>query len=474
MVTRAPVAAIVLTHGQFTATVRALVADLGPPFSRSTVVERMAGPPGSIIESARSATPSRGVVAVVTSDEEGDKLIAAGVDEVLIAPVDARSLATALRRAVFRAAVRDDHAIEARTLEQVVDGMSHGAEGPLAALALDLDALRSGTVSFETLEDFDAALDDCSQSVEHVAGLLRDAHILARATHEEPRVRVEVAPVMDQVLRALGGSSALLAHIEVQSEAAVPSILAPCRLLARTLAQIVVQALDAIPAEPPPSLRRLRVAIRNVPEAIAIVIDARPGLDAAPPSTPFTVSVEGRLAVARAALRSFDGELIAERAADGGVRFIAFVPRPDHALDSAVTAFHALAPRPPARARVLIIDPDARFLRAATRALSDRFDVVVAASGVEALAAIRDGRLDAVLLDARIPDMTPAAFIDELRRCDARLAKKVVVVGQNPEEGRSAGAARSLSKPIRRTLLLSAMDELLAATTDRDALNLMN
>jgi CheY-like chemotaxis protein len=464
MVRRASVAAVVLTHGSATARMRALVAELGAPLSRTTLVERMHGAPTAIVESARSATPSRGVVAIAASQEEGDTLIAAGVDEVLLEPVDAASLGIALRRAILRAGVRDDRAIEARTLEQVLEGMSHGAEGPLAALALDLDALRSGTVSFETLEEFDGALDDCSESVEQVARLLRDAHILARADHSEPHDSVQIGALIDQVLRALGGSSALLAHIEVHTEPDVPNIMAPCRLLARTFAQIIVHALNACPADPPPSLRRLRIAIRNLPDSVAIVIDARPGLDAAPPSTPHTVDVEGRLVVARTALRSFEGELIAERAADGGLRFIAFVPRPDHALDVVTGPQATFAAPLRARSRVLIVDADARFLRAATRALSDRFDVVVAASGIEGLSAVRDGGVNAVLLDARLPDMTAGAFIDELHRLNGELARKVVLAC-HPSEG-VASAARTVTKPIRRTTLLSIMDELLVTTPD--------
>jgi hypothetical protein len=82
--------------------------------------------------------------------------------------------------------------------------------------------------------------------------------------------------------------------------------------------------------------------------------------------------------------------------------------------------------------------------------------------------------MDAVLLDARIPDMTPAAFLDELRRVDVLLARKVVLACQNSDTATSSGAARSMVKPIRRTVLLSAMDELLAATNDRDVMKLLN
>jgi CheY-like chemotaxis protein len=461
---KAPVAVVVIAPARSTAATRALVAELGPPFSRSTIVERARGSAAGIVATAHAAAPSRGVVAIVTSDEHVDAQIAAGVDEVLVEPVDARSLSRALHRAVLRAGVRDDHAIEARTLEQVIEGVAHAAEGPLAALALDLDAMRSDGASIESLEELDAALEDCAGAVDHVARLLRDASVLARVSDDESHAPVVLVTLVDQVLRALVGAAALRAHIEVHSDDDLPTIRAPRRLLARTIAQVLVQALDAVPAEPPPSLRRLRVGIREMPDAVGIVIDARASLDAEPPSTPFTLSTAGRLAVSRAAMRSFDGELIAERAVDGGVRFVVLIPRPKRTV--------TVVPAPPAtepmattaRPRVLLVDRDPMVLRAATRALSERFDVLVAISGEEALAITREGHIDAVVADVRLPDISGAALIDELRRLHPSLAGRIILACRSREEAASTGALW-LEKPIRRGPLLEAIDRILTASS---------
>jgi len=462
---RAPVAVVVVAPARAIGPLRTMVAELGSPFARSTIVEMLHGSAAAIVAEARGATPSRGVVVVVGSDTEVDTQIASGVDEVLVEPIEPRALLGAIRRATLRAGVRDDHAVEARTLEQVLDGVAHAAEGPLAALALDLDAIRSGTVPLESVEELESALDDCSSAVDSVARVLRDAQVLARATHDDPCELVSVAPLVDRVLRALGGASALLAHVEVHSDPDVPNVHVPRRLLGRTIAQVLVQALDAVPAEPPPSLRRLRVSVRNGPEAVAVVIDVHASLDAAPASTPFTVTTEGRLAVARAAMRSFDGELVAERAVDGSVRFVAFIPRADMSPDAPLSRpAHRPSELAIPRARVLVVDGDPMVLRATVRAIADRFDVVVAISGEEALSVIRDGGIDAVVADARLPDMSAAAFLDELRRMNVRIAQRVVWACRTQEEAAAFGR-RALERPIRRAPLLAIIDEMLAPGT---------
>jgi len=461
---RAPVAVVVLAPARAVANVRAMVAEVGSPFSRSTVVERLHGSPAGVVAAARAAPPSRGVVVIVGSESEAETQLASGVDEVLVEPVDPRSLLGALRRAALRAGVRDDHAVEARTLEQVLDGVAHAAEGPLAALALDLDAIRSGTVPLESVDELESALDDCSVAVESVARVLRDAQVLARATHDDPRELVAVGPLVDRVLRALGGGEALLAHIEVHCEPDVARVHVPRRLLGRTIAQVLVQALDAVPAEPPPELRRLRVSVRNAPEAVAIIIDAHASLEAAPASTPFTVTTEGRLAVARAAMHSIDGELVAERAVDGSVRFVAFIPCAP--LEAEPPPEDAARPSEHAgpRARVLVVDGDAMVLRATSRALAESYDVVVAISGGEALSIVREGSIDAIVADTHLSDMSAEAFLDELRRLNSRLSQRVLLACRTRDEAAALGG-RALERPIRRALMLSVIEELLAPGT---------
>lgn len=455
------ISVILATPPRLVRRVREVLDGLEPTWSRTTRIDTSGAPISALAADARSAAPSRGVVVVVDEAADVEPTLAAGADEVIVDPVEPQELVRALRRSAVRAGVRDDHALEARMLEQVLEGIAHGVAAPLAAIALDVDALRSGALDERAFEEADTALEDCGTAVEQVARVLREAAALTGGSSHESRDGVALGPLLDQVLRILGGSSALRAHIEVHRDADLPDVLAPRRLLARTVAQVIVQALDAVPAEDPPALRRLRATLRALPDAAAIAVEVRPGLDAPPPSSRMTLGLDGRLAVLRATLRTFEGELVAERAKDGGVRLVLFVPRLKGSEPRVSARAQPFSTVPPSRPRVLVVDPDERVLRAAARALGDRYEVLLATSGEEALAIAREGALDLAVLDLRIPDMSSDALADELRRMDVKLCERIAMLGGPGDATSRMDGAPVLLKPVRRAALLAALDTLL-------------
>ena len=465
--------------------VRVAFDELEPTIKRTTVVTRATHPLTSQILRARCAMPPCGVVVVIAAGDDADAPLALGADEVVEEPIDPARLGSAIRRAAMRASVREDRAAEARTLEQVIAGLSDSLDAPLAALALDLDSLRTEDEG-RPVEEL-AALADCASAIDRMTHLVRDLRLLAPSVTERGAFEPISLPVLvDQVLRVLGGALARRAHIERDDEEHLPEVLVPRRLLARTIAHVLVQALDAVtdetddaPGSAKPGmsapdlhgLRRLRIALRSDGQAVAIVIDARPDLESAPLSPTTTMEGVGRLAIAREVLRSFDGELVGERSHDGGVRYVLFVPRPQPGISS-------FTPRPSTsmalararRPRVLIVDADERVLRAASRAVAEHYDAIVATAGEEALAFVSDGGIDAIVVDQRLPDMTAALFIDELRRSRPELAGRVVVVVRSREEARLARASNVadphvLERPIRRTALLAALVSAIGSPT---------
>ncbi len=463
-----PIAVVVVAPARAVPAVREILDALGPPLVRSTAVERLAESVAPVVAAARAATPSRGVVAVVSSESDADAAIAAGADEVLVEPLGEATLACAVRRAALRAGVRDLAATEARMLEQVIEGVAHAVEGPLAALALDVDALRSGALSTPgdgsdgALDEVDAALDECSSAVEHVAQVVRDATMLASRAPSEANDAVAVRPLLDHVIRALGSGAALRAHVEIQSDDELPLVSAPRRLLARTLARLLLQALDAICDGDAEAMRRLRITVRATPDAVALMVEVRAALDSPPPSSRFVLGLDGRLGVVREALRTFDGELVAERATDAEARFVAFLPRVESRTSPGVArAVGPDAPRRP-RPRVLVVDRDERVLRASVRALSERFDVVVAISGEAALALAREEHVDLAVVDVRLPDMSILAFVDELQRAAPALGGRVALVGREGDVP-TPSELPILAKPVRRTSLLETLDALLVS-----------
>lgn len=110
--------------------------------------------------------------------------------------------------------------------------------------------------------------------------------------------------------------------------------------------------------------------------------------------------------------------------------------------------------------RILVADdqPDARLL---VRLVLEReaFEVVEAADGEEALAAIEEGSFDLVLLDVRLPTIDG---LDVLRSIRARAAVPVLMVSaatgtEMAERARQAGADGFLAKPYRPADLIGAV-----------------
>jgi CheY-like chemotaxis protein len=114
---------------------------------------------------------------------------------------------------------------------------------------------------------------------------------------------------------------------------------------------------------------------------------------------------------------------------------------------------------------VLVVDPDERVLRAVSRALGDRFEVLLATSGEEAIAIAREGGLDLAVLDLRVPDMSTDALADELRRIDGRLCDRIALVGGPGDAIIRPDGAPVLHKPVRRAALIAALDGLLTRPT---------
>lgn len=457
----AGISVVVVARARVLPGLRETLTELGPPYTRSTALVRSGTPLAAVVADARAAAPSRGVLVIAEHDDEVDAILAEGADEALVEPVDAPKLERALRRAALRAGVRDDHAVEAHTLERVLAGIAQSAESPLASLALDLDGLRSGTL--DTLDDFDAALDDCVAATDQVLHLLRNVSVLARTGDSDHREHIPIAPLIESLVDALGGHGGLRAHVEVHAEDDTLEVVAPRSQLARALAGVIVQTLDAVPDKAGAGVRRLRIGVRPLPDAVAISLDLRPALDAPPPSTSFTLRDEGRLAVTRASLRSFDGELFAERASDGGVRFVVFLPRRIIVVSEPALAARLSTPiARPRRPRVLVVDRDARVLRATARALSDRYDVIVAISGEEAISLAIDLAIDVAVIDAHLSEPSADALVHELRRANAALATRVLLTGAAPDAAVAAGAAKTLMRPLSRSALVTAIESLLA------------
>jgi excisionase family DNA binding protein len=120
------------------------------------------------------------------------------------------------------------------------------------------------------------------------------------------------------------------------------------------------------------------------------------------------------------------------------------------------------------RVRLLVVDDDAHFLKALKplmKSLSSVVEVDVVDNGVDALLKIGAGEVDAVLLDATMPQLDGLQVLEKLKGNQA--TAEVVVLGMSgrPDEKLEqkflkAGAAKFLVKPVTPKAIFDALHDL--------------
>lgn len=118
------------------------------------------------------------------------------------------------------------------------------------------------------------------------------------------------------------------------------------------------------------------------------------------------------------------------------------------------------------RSRVLIIDDEPSILRAFRRVLAPRHDVVIAASGQQALDTLeQDTALDGIICDFSMADVDAIRVYQVVAERDRELADLIVFCTGGPMNRRSrefleATSNTVLEKPVAAELLLGAIEQL--------------
>lgn len=113
------------------------------------------------------------------------------------------------------------------------------------------------------------------------------------------------------------------------------------------------------------------------------------------------------------------------------------------------------------RRRVLVVDDDALVLRALTRSLSRRFDVVAAGTLGAALGVLASAeRLDAIVCDWNLGNASGLSLYRHVVAQRPELAKRVLVISGAPASSAEAAlfAGRWLVKPVEMAQLVSAIE----------------
>ena len=121
----------------------------------------------------------------------------------------------------------------------------------------------------------------------------------------------------------------------------------------------------------------------------------------------------------------------------------------------------------PAKPSILIVDDEfglAELLRDVMR--DSGYDVSLAMNGLQALETLDEKRVDLVLTDMMMPELSGSQLLQALRS-DPRTASLLVVLltaradSTDVQEGLAQGAADYITKPFQRDVLLSHIRALL-------------
>jgi CheY-like chemotaxis protein/anti-sigma regulatory factor (Ser/Thr protein kinase) len=255
-------------------------------------------------------------------------------------------------------------------------------------------------------------------------------------------------------------------------------------LLVQVLANLIVNAIQAIPAGQPAG--RVLVRAEQIPNRVRLTVEDN-GAGMSPEvlrrvfepffsTKPLNRGTGLGLAVSRGMVESLGGDLRLESTLGVGTRALvelpAAPPEPEpappllQATDLLDPTAEGLGPR------ILLIDDEPTVVRALGRVLRDHYRVASASTVEEALARAACEPFDVVLCDVMMPDGGAERLCQELERSAPEVARRVILVtgGATSEAARRflAGTSRPLlEKPLDLSALAAAVEQVAAAHPPR-------
>jgi signal transduction histidine kinase len=427
-----------------------------------------------------------------------------GADEALAWPPHGQqSIQGFLDRTLLRATIRRDqeelrafvvHKEKLAALGTLVAGVAHEINNPLTALQLGTDACaallapalavaselqtlaarKSGATAHQIAslnalartgapsQEGIALLEEMKFASHAIADIVRDLRIFARTEEgrEKPQL-VDVADLIDQVLRLVGREFRTYGYVERDYSPEVGKILAPPGRLSQVLINTLVNAAQAIREIGRPS-HHVRISTRADEENIAISItDTGPGI--APDVLDhifdpfFTTKRVGAgtglgLSISRSIMQEMGGDLLVTSVHGEGATFILLIPVAD---DAAVvkamrsTSVSIAPPKHVERPSVLFVDDDQGVLRAYSRAFGRSCNVLLAEDGQEAIDLLSSGSSpDAVVTELALPELDGAALYRWMSRERPTLARRTIFVTADSTTERYQTFVSDLGNPL--------------------------
>ncbi|MDP3553586.1 PAS domain S-box protein [Methylocystis sp.] len=330
-------------------------------------------------------------------------------------------------------------------LGSLLAGVAHELNNPLSIVigqALMLREAAQSHASFDThFEEFAERGAKIETAANRCARIVKVFLAMARQREAE-RGRVEIPDLVERVLELLS-YGLRTAGIEVTKDvpADLPPLLADSDQLHQVLLNLVVNAKQALEAQPAP--RRISIVARADQAAQTLdlhISDNGPGVPDAIRNRIFdpffTTKPQGvgtgiGLAVSRGLIESHGGSLSLEPPQPGAGAVFAISLPIEVGIESAAVDEHAAAAtqRPITQRRALIVDDEveiASLLGEILRRLG--FDCEIATSGDHAKQAIAARPADLILCDIRMPNGDGPAFYDWLSVEHPQMTNRIAFV----------------------------------------------
>ena len=344
---------------------------------------------------------------------------------------------------------------------QLVSGVAHELNNPLAGVMAFSQLLLATELTAEQQQAADTIQNEGRRAAKIVNNLLTFAR-----QHPPERSPVNINQVLrDTIALRRYALQAGQVHVDMQLDDALPPTWADPTQLQQVFLNLLTNAEHAVMQNS--GAKRLHVRTARAGAMLLVSIgDNGPGIPDEQRDrifNPFfTTKPVGQgtglgLSLTDGIVREHGGLVRVESVVGAGATFIVELPLVGPHLE-------AVAPEvqtPSLRRTVLVVSADTGITDRARFLEDDGHDVAVAPSGELGLRRAGERRWDVVLLDMRVPDMSPSRFYARLVAQAPRVAERVLFVS-DPDAGGEAewvrGTGRaSLARPLTHEALLAAL-----------------
>lgn len=430
---------------------------------------------------------------VVCSGDLSEQALAIDADAFLPKPLDAQVLLDTVQRLVDarlqeRARARASKFDRLRSLGELVGGIAHEVNNPLAAVVGNLElaqeraeqlAEQLSGAQYANLLGLRDLLSSAQRGADRVADVVRSVSMFAHADTTVTTV-LDVHEVLESSLQVASNQIRHCARL-TRHYAPVPPVVGNAAQLGQAFLNLLLSAVHTIREQEGGEHEiEVRTETGELGDAIVTISDTGQAgesslrasiFDPCFPINERAASQGFGLAISRELIHVMGGSLEIETGPDMGSSVRVRMPRSLAAPASrATTVLPApMVPTPyagHARPKLLVVDDEPMICDLVSAMLEDVCDVSAFADSRAALTSLLDGTFDVVLCDLMMPDLTGMELYDRVVAERPELAQKFIFIsgGAFADDALRflANTTRpQLKKPFRRAELLRHIERLI-------------